>query len=138
AELLSTAEAGENSTIKSLPNFWSELRYNARCGGVVHLDDLLLRRVRIGLLLPDGASAEMNRVRWIVQPEMGWTDAQWQAEEERYRRIYSSSYAPFPTGQSTEITGENPWRNQNTSHPGMKGEFLAEPIALSSSGATLD
>ena len=96
--LLSCAKADENQPIGNLPNLWSEIRWMARTGGVEHLDDLLLRRVRLGMLLPDGASAEMEHIRGIAQPELGWDDAKWNREEKRYREIYEQSYSPSPKG----------------------------------------
>lgn len=98
-DLLHSAAVGENTNIANLPNYWSEIRWAARTGGVEHLDDLLLRRVRIGMLLRDGASAEMPRIRSIVQPELGWNDNRWYMEEERYHEIYAAAYAPQPTGK---------------------------------------
>jgi glycerol-3-phosphate dehydrogenase len=97
-DLLNCAKEGENQPIGDLPNLWSEIRWTSRTGGVEHLDDLLLRRVRLGMLLPDGASDLMNRIRAIAQPELGWDDAKWQREEKRYREIYKQSYSPSPTG----------------------------------------
>lgn len=99
-ELLNAAHPGENEPVGILPNLWSEIRWAARTGGVERLDDLLLRRVRIGMLLPDGASAEMSRVRSITQQELGWNDARWEKEETRYRTIYENAYSPAPKGFS--------------------------------------
>jgi len=99
-ELLSAAVEGENQHIANLPNLWSEIRWAARSSAVEHLDDLLLRRVRLGMLLPDGASAEMSRIRSIAQPELGWSDTQWRQEEKRYRDIYDRFYSPTPKGIS--------------------------------------
>lgn len=96
--LLQEGEKGENSTIGELPNLWSELRYNARHGGVIHLDDLLLRRVRLGLLLPEGGITHMQHIREMVKEELGWDESRWQAEETRYFEIYNAFYAPEPTG----------------------------------------
>lgn len=96
--LLQYAAEGENSHIEGLPNYWSEIRWAAHTGGIVHLDDLLLRRVRLGMLLPDGAAAIMPRIRSIAQGELGWDDGRWQKEEERYRGIYNAAYAPVPSG----------------------------------------
>lgn len=131
AELLQEGLEGENSPIGSLPNLWSELRYNARHGGVIHLDDLLLRRVRIGMLLPEGGKNWMPRIRQMVQEELDWDDLRWQTEESRYREIYNAFYAPAPTGIMTRSIGEDQWPNQNFRHPGMKQESPMEPIVLS-------
>ena len=44
AELLGAAKQGELEQIEQVPNLWAELRWAARDEGVVHLEDLLLRR----------------------------------------------------------------------------------------------
>lgn len=98
SQVLDCAEKGENLPIASLPNFWSELRWAARCGAVEHLDDLLLRRVRLGMQLPDGGSEIFSRIRSICQAELGWSDAKWIEEEARYRQIYTKAYSPSPIG----------------------------------------
>jgi glycerol-3-phosphate dehydrogenase len=71
---------------------WAELRQAARVEGVVHLDDLLLRRVRLGLLAPNGGMDQMARIRATVQPELGWDEARWQAEEKSYDELWRTSY----------------------------------------------
>jgi glycerol-3-phosphate dehydrogenase len=71
---------------------WAELRQAARAEGVVHLDDLLLRRVRLGLLVPNGGLDQMSRIRSIVQPELDWDDARWQAEEKSYAELWNRAY----------------------------------------------
>lgn len=101
-ELLASAPPEENKAIHNLPNLWSELRWAARNGAVEHLDDLLLRRVRLGLLLPDGARAEMEPIRQIVQPELQWNDQRWQMELSRYYQIYQQAYSPSPAGFDIE------------------------------------
>ena len=71
---------------------WAELRQAARAEGVVHLDDLLLRRVRLGLLVPHGGFDQMSRIRSIVQPELAWDDARWQVEEKSYAELWNRAY----------------------------------------------
>ena len=44
-----------------LPFLWAELRWAARDGAVVHLDDLLLRRLRLGLCAAQGRQREKRR-----------------------------------------------------------------------------
>jgi glycerol-3-phosphate dehydrogenase len=71
---------------------WAELRWAARSEAVVHLDDLLLRRIRLGLILKDGAIRQMDRIRKIVQPELGWEDDRWDRELQNYIRLWSATY----------------------------------------------
>ena len=93
AELIAAAAPGELAHIPGTPALWAELRWAARAEGVVHLDDLLLRRVRLGLLLPRGGGDLLPRIRAIVQPELGWDDARWAAEERDYRALVAAAYA---------------------------------------------
>ncbi len=71
---------------------WAELRQAVRAEGVVHLEDLLLRRVRLGLLIPNGGLDQMSRIRSIVQSELDWDDARWQAEEKSYAELWNRAY----------------------------------------------
>lgn len=96
-DLLAAAHTGEREGIQPLQNIWVELRWAAREEGVLHLSDLLLRRVRLGMLLPDGAAGVMDRVRTIVQPELGWDDATWQRELAEYRSTWKKYYSPNPS-----------------------------------------
>ena len=93
-ELVEAAGEGELEGIGSAPFLWAEVRWAARHEWVIHLDDLLLRRARIGLLLPNGAAAALPRVRTICQAELGWTDARWDDEQRRYLDLWSRCYAP--------------------------------------------
>ena len=96
AEVLTTAKQGELERIEQVPNLWAELRWAAREEGVVHLEDLLLRRIRLGLLLPQGGRDRLGRIRDIVQPELGWSDEHWQQEEAAYLKTWQSYYSPEP------------------------------------------
>jgi glycerol-3-phosphate dehydrogenase len=58
----------------------------------VHLDDLLLRRVRLGLILPKGGLDFIERVRSIVQPELGWEDDRWVQELNEYTQLWKKCY----------------------------------------------
>jgi glycerol-3-phosphate dehydrogenase len=91
--LIQAAEPGELVLIPGTQALWAELRWAGRAEGVVHLDDLLLRRVRLGLLLPGGGEALLPDIRRICQPELGWDDARWQAEVEEYLRLWRAHYS---------------------------------------------
>lgn len=91
----STGE-GELETIPGTVVLWAELRWSARAEAVAHLDDLLLRRTRLGLFLPGGAANHLPRIRQIVQAELGWDDARWEEEEAAYRNLIAASYSLPP------------------------------------------
>lgn len=72
---------------------WSELRWACGHEDVQHLDDLLLRRTRLGLIAPKGAQDLLPNIRRYCQPVLGWTDERWEQEEVRYRDIRTGAYA---------------------------------------------
>src|SRR5690606_3444803 len=72
---------------------WAELALACDDELVLHLDDLLLRRTRIGLLLAGGAVAELPRIRELCQPRLGWSDARWEQEQQRYLALWRQCYS---------------------------------------------
>lgn len=92
AALLDAARPGELERIPGTDTAWAELRWAARAEAVQHLDDLLLRRTRLGLLLRGGGVAHMARIRAICQPELGWGDAHWAQEEAAYRAHWNQHH----------------------------------------------
>jgi len=82
--LVASAKPGELDRIPGVATLWAEIRWGARTEGVIHLDDLLLRRTRLGLLLPQGGVEIMERVKQIACDELGWDDDRWQAELSAY------------------------------------------------------
>lgn len=93
AELIRAAGPDELTPIAGTPSLWAELRWAARAEGVVHLDDLLLRRVRLGIIAPQGGLPLLERIRAIAQPELGWDDARWESEAAAYARLWRESYS---------------------------------------------
>ena len=102
--LIAAASQSELTPIPGTQIFWAELRWAARSEGVVYLDDLLLRRVRLGLLLPEGGRPELPAIRAICQPELGWDDAKWVEEEGKYIQLWNDHYGrpagPVPDWKS--------------------------------------
>ena len=78
--------------IEPIPQLWAELSWAAKNEAVLHLDDLLLRRVRLGVLFPNGGMDMIDLIRARVQPHLGWSDTDWAAEVERYRQIWQENY----------------------------------------------
>jgi glycerol-3-phosphate dehydrogenase len=96
-ELCAGATDAELQTIPGTNTLWLELVVAARCEAVVHLDDLLLRRTRLGILLPRGGLDHLARIRSLCAPYLLWSDTQWQTEIERYRALIAAHYqAPDP------------------------------------------
>ncbi len=91
-ELLRAAQLEELQPIGSTPSVWAELRWAAHDEGVMHLDDLLLRRVRLGLLLPQGGLTYIDHIRSIAQPELGWDDDRWAREVTDYASLWNRCY----------------------------------------------
>jgi glycerol-3-phosphate dehydrogenase len=60
----------------------AEVRAHLAFGGVLHLEDLLLRRVRLGLWSPELAKEMAGRLRPLFEEIKGWDHDRWQAEEE--------------------------------------------------------
>jgi len=60
---------------------------------VVHLDDLLLRRSRIGLLLENGGEHLLAQLQPLCQTALHWDESQWQQEVSRYKTIIGRYYS---------------------------------------------
>jgi glycerol-3-phosphate dehydrogenase len=93
------AQKGELEQIPGTPNLWAELRWAAKAEGVLHLDDLLLRRLRLGLVAAGGAIPLLRDISLVVREELGWSSERWRREAEVYEEIWDSAYQlPTPTG----------------------------------------
>jgi len=86
------ADPQDISPIKPMSEFWAELTWAAKSEAVVHLDDLLLRRVRMGLLLPNGGLVHIQKIKELISEPLGWSDEKWEAEVERYQNIWQQFY----------------------------------------------
>jgi glycerol-3-phosphate dehydrogenase len=62
----------------------AEIRGHLRWGAVLHLEDLLLRRARLGMWNPDRSVSLLRKLRPILRSELGWPWRRWQSEEDRY------------------------------------------------------
>ncbi|ABC31324.1 Glycerol-3-phosphate dehydrogenase [Hahella chejuensis KCTC 2396] len=71
---------------------WGEIDHALQNESVVHLDDLMLRRTRLGLLAPNGAEAMLDEVGRRCQRYLGWSDAVWRDEANRYRNLFQRHF----------------------------------------------
>ena len=100
ADVAAAAGPGELDPMEGSTACLAELRWSASCEAVVHLDDLMLRRSRLGLLLPQGGDAVIGRIKPVVREVLGWDEAIWRSELQRYRDIIARHYA-LPPAAST-------------------------------------
>jgi glycerol-3-phosphate dehydrogenase len=91
--VVNSAQSGEMEAILGTDYLWVELRWAARAEGVCHLEDLLLRRTRLGLILPSGADSILPVVKQICQAELHWTESQWEQEVTSYHAVISQCYS---------------------------------------------
>lgn len=71
---------------------------------VVHLDDLMLRRTRLGLLLPGAGKVLLDTLRQQIQHTLGWDDARWEQERNRYLNIHQRYYG-VPASPAQQAVG---------------------------------
>jgi glycerol-3-phosphate dehydrogenase len=64
----------------------AEVRCHLAFGGVLHLEDLLLRRARLGLWSPAHARTLSSRLRPLFEQAYGWDHQRWSEEEEALDR----------------------------------------------------
>jgi len=73
-----------------------KLRHACRHEQVVHLDDLMLRRSRLGLITPHGGRALLEKIRPVACEELRWDEPRWREEERRYLERWARDHAPVP------------------------------------------
>jgi glycerol-3-phosphate dehydrogenase len=91
--LLKSAEQSDLRHLGTSETLLQELRWACRNECVTHLDDLLLRRVRIGMLQPNGARALIQPLAELLRRELGWSSERWQDEWQRYMGIVQRYYS---------------------------------------------
>jgi glycerol-3-phosphate dehydrogenase len=89
-------ESGEKGVevIPGTDTLGMELDHAVRHEKIRHLDDLMLRRVRIGLLLEKGGMGHLERIRPLFSEIFGWDDERWNKELKAYASLWESCYSP--------------------------------------------
>jgi glycerol-3-phosphate dehydrogenase len=95
-QFLAEAAPDELAPIPQSQTLWAELRWAARHEQVQHLDDLLLRRTRLGLLLPAGGAGLLPDIKRLCLPDLGWSEERWSEEVERYLALWQRHYGLPP------------------------------------------
>jgi glycerol-3-phosphate dehydrogenase len=90
------------ATLQPVPGtstLWVELCWAAN-EHVEHLEDLLLRRTRLGILCVQGALPLLPRIRELTARYLQWSDERWQEEQARYASLWRKCYS-VPAARET-------------------------------------
>ena len=82
--------------LKGIPGtytLWAELPHVAKNESIRHLSDLLLRRVRIGLLTPEGGKAYLRRVQRLCKDVLPWDRRRWKKEINMYLELWNYAHS---------------------------------------------
>ncbi len=91
--ILETAAPKDLLPVPGTRTLWAELPYTAKHEQVRHLSDLLMRRVRIGLLTSEGGKAHIGRIRELCEPVLPWDENRWEEEIQSYSELWHRAYA---------------------------------------------
>jgi len=91
--IVKTANAEDLTTIAGTHTLWAELPYVAQNEQIRHLGDLMLRRVRIGLLTPDGGKAYLKRIQRLCKKAVPWDRRRWREEISIYLAQWNHAHA---------------------------------------------
>lgn len=92
-QVLRDLAADEQQPLGATPYSIAELRWAARREAVVHLQDLMMRRTRLGLVCADGGAEFLPRILDICRQELGWDQARCAQEEAAYRDYWQAQHA---------------------------------------------
>lgn len=73
---------------------WEELKGILLNEQVVHLEDIMLRRTRLGLTMDNGGCHFLHAIREFVQLHLGWNDKRWESEVAAYEKCWHANYSP--------------------------------------------
>ncbi|MCP4020417.1 MAG: glycerol-3-phosphate dehydrogenase/oxidase [Desulfobacteraceae bacterium] len=82
------------SYIGETQTLWAEICHGAKNEKITNLSDLMLRRVRLGLVLPHGGKALLDDIQKKCAPHLCWDEKRWETEKEEYIRFWETYYSP--------------------------------------------
>ena len=98
--LLDEAPPEEHQRIDCTDFCLAECRWAIRHEAVLHLDDLLLRRTRLGMLLENGGEQLLADLHRLFSDVAGWDGLHWEQEVTRYRNIWKHHYSLPEAGRA--------------------------------------
>ena len=91
--LLAESNTHEHVSLGETEFCLAECLWAIKHEAVEHLDDLLLRRTRLGMCLPRGGDVLYPALKAIFSAERHWDDGRWETEVTRYEAIWNSYYS---------------------------------------------
>ncbi len=88
-----SSDARFADSLANTETLYAELCWILENEAVVHLEDLLLRRTRLGLLLANGAASLLPTVQPLCQHILGWSDERWHTELAAYTQLVEQYYS---------------------------------------------
>lgn len=102
------------ASISYSKHLWAELVWAVCYEQVIHLDDLLLRRTRLGNVLPNGAINFIEQIKRTCQPYLAWSEDKWQEEIKAYQQLWQQSYYLPKNSLSESYATDNHAFNRKT------------------------
>jgi glycerol-3-phosphate dehydrogenase len=92
AKIVAEASPATLETVPNTRTLWAEIVHAASRERIVHLSDLLLRRVRVGLLTDQGGRTHLDRIRHLCAPQLNWDAARWRKEIRNYLETWQFAH----------------------------------------------
>ncbi len=92
-DLVNESSLDEQHNLDETEFSLAECRWAIKHEAVEHLDDLLLRRTRLGMCLPKGGANLYPALKEIFLSNRRWDDERWQKEVSRYETIWKKHYS---------------------------------------------
>ena len=94
AAWIAARPAEERAALAGTPYSLAELRWSMREEQVRRLDDLLMRRTRLGLVAARGAESLLPMLEAPCREDLGWDAARWADEAARHLENWVARHAP--------------------------------------------
>lgn len=85
---------------------WAELEWSIKNESVVHLDDLMLRRTRLGNVMPHLSDTLWQKVQALFAEHQGWDEQRWNTELSRYQKLWEACYS-LPSHRNEDCSSDN-------------------------------
>ena len=83
------------SLIPGTATYLAEIAIASNDKTIKHLDDLMMRRLSIGMVLPYGGTEIIDKVKELSNENLKWNQEKWGFEIKRYKDIYNKFFSPF-------------------------------------------